>query len=361
MPLEKIVRVSDEPPVRPGQLEVVARARPRGCTAAPASGRCPRACRTRSTSGVASSSGGVMKKWLRWPLSERTRRVQEGAPVGAHEHRRPDDLERLLGQADDVVLAAERLDPGDLAVAPVDEVRRAADAPRAIASSTRVMSACAAASSPGATSGSGASGTHCGQISRGQPEHLGPRTARWSRPGPLEELLGGHVGARACGAASGRTGRVPRRPSPLARARTSVSSAVRKRSSAAFASAAAASMGATSSGASPAAARVRASSSARLDQLRDARQLLERGVQVEQRDRSVGQPGERAEGRLEEGGHARHARGERGAPVRPRRVLARQQQRTGRRPAWTPPCSGSHASSRSSSSPKRCCAMSSSR
>ena len=41
------------------------------------------------------------------------RRVEHGAGEGAHELGRPLDLERLLRQADDVVLATERLDVGD--------------------------------------------------------------------------------------------------------------------------------------------------------------------------------------------------------------------------------------------------------
>ena len=46
-------------------------------------------------------------------LVERPRRREHRAAERAQEDRRPADLERLVGQADDVALAAERLDPGE--------------------------------------------------------------------------------------------------------------------------------------------------------------------------------------------------------------------------------------------------------
>ena len=55
---------------------------------------------------------GVIRKRAFWPLLERSRRAQHRAAEGAQEDRRPADLERLVGQADEVAVAAERLDPG---------------------------------------------------------------------------------------------------------------------------------------------------------------------------------------------------------------------------------------------------------
>ena len=55
-------------------------------------------------------------------LVERPGRAEHRAAEGAQEDRRPLDLERLVGQADQVVLGAERLDPGVLGAAEVEQV-----------------------------------------------------------------------------------------------------------------------------------------------------------------------------------------------------------------------------------------------
>ena len=53
---------------------------------------------------------------------ERTRRVEHRPAERAQEDRRPADVERLVGEADDVALAAERLDPAQLRAAEVEDV-----------------------------------------------------------------------------------------------------------------------------------------------------------------------------------------------------------------------------------------------
>ena len=116
-------------------------------------------------------------------------------------------------------------------------------------------------------------------------------------------------------------------------------------------------MRATSSGASSASARVRASVQPVIDEVADARQLRQRGVQVEQRHRSAGQAGERPEGGL----GARPAATRHG---RRRRRRARSRVRSHGRcspnrplPSRYTTASGSHASSRRTSSEKRACSI----
>ena len=53
-------------------------------------------------------------------LVERSRRVEHRPAERPQEDRRPADLERLVGQPDEVVLAAERLDPAELGAAEVE-------------------------------------------------------------------------------------------------------------------------------------------------------------------------------------------------------------------------------------------------
>ena len=55
-------------------------------------------------------------------LVQRPGRRQHRAAERAQEDRRPADLERLVGEADEVALAAERLDPGVLLAAEVEQV-----------------------------------------------------------------------------------------------------------------------------------------------------------------------------------------------------------------------------------------------
>ena len=69
-------------------------------------------------------------------LVERTGRIEHRAAERAQEDRRPADLERVVGEADELALAAERLDPGELGAAPVEEVLGPAGCSAAIASST---------------------------------------------------------------------------------------------------------------------------------------------------------------------------------------------------------------------------------
>src|SRR6185436_7277147 len=55
-------------------------------------------------------------------LVERTGRGQKSATVRTHEDRRPDDLQRVAGQADDAALAAKRLDALDLFLVPFEQL-----------------------------------------------------------------------------------------------------------------------------------------------------------------------------------------------------------------------------------------------
>ena len=59
-----------------------------------------------------------------WPLSSGPGEESIAPAERAQEDRRPADLERLVGQADEVALDAERLDPGVLRAAEVEQVVR---------------------------------------------------------------------------------------------------------------------------------------------------------------------------------------------------------------------------------------------
>ena len=108
--------------VRVDALEVVARAPPRGWSAAGASGRCPRAGSTRAAPRDQSSGIGVIAKNAFWPLSSGPGDDSIAPPNERRKTGVQLDLERLVGEADEVALAAERLDPGVLLAAEVEQV-----------------------------------------------------------------------------------------------------------------------------------------------------------------------------------------------------------------------------------------------
>ena len=64
----------------------------------------------------------MIAKNVVWPLSSGPGRDEHRAAEGAQEDRRPADVERLVGQADEVALRAEGLDPGVLGAAEIEQV-----------------------------------------------------------------------------------------------------------------------------------------------------------------------------------------------------------------------------------------------
>ena len=99
-------------------------------------------------------------------LVERSGRREHRAAERAQERRRPADVERLVGHADQVAFRAERLDPGGLRATPVEEV-----VGRRVLGGDRVEDA--ADQRALVVGARPVAGTRSATLA-GQPDHLGP-------------------------------------------------------------------------------------------------------------------------------------------------------------------------------------------
>ena len=144
---------------------------------------------------------------------QRPRRDEHRATEGTQEDRRPLDLERLVGQADQVALAAERLDPGVLRAAEVEQRPRPSDAPR------RRRRARHGRSAP-SSSGTGPLRDTRSATASVASRTSSPRTATYSRSASARIRSGVSVSERIVWRILAANSSRPRRPSPSLAGRT---------------------------------------------------------------------------------------------------------------------------------------------
>ncbi len=143
-------------------------------------------------------------------LVERARRIQQGAPEGTQEDGSPANLERLAGQSDDAAGAHERLDPGELRAAVIEQRLRPLVTPRdRVEHSPDGLAVGGLGASGGCCAGHRPVGYPCRPELTRQADHLATNGAVFM-VGPLEDLLAGQVALEGVA----QLGREEPRPQP---------------------------------------------------------------------------------------------------------------------------------------------------
>ena len=213
-----------------------------------------------------------------WPLSSGPGRRQHRATERAEEDRRPADLERVVGEADEVALPAEGLDPGVLGSAEIEEVvglgvlgrhgiEDAADERRFVVGSVMVGAPCRP------------------ELAR-EPDHLGAHGLVFALGAGQDPFRGQFVGAHRVAHLRRRKGRGrggPRRRSPGGRRPAGGLRSGRSPSRAV--AAAWVSRGVSASTAGSVCTRGLGGGDGVVDQLADPGQLLQRRLGLEPSDR----------------------------------------------------------------------------